>query len=177
MIYKSDVCENNAVINAAHMMAAASRTAPKACGIDATDTLILDGSDKDALADKMRELAKTPGMEFFARDAGNIDKSHAIILIGSSVSPRGLDCRLCGVSTCAEAKKGGVSCAMSVSDLGISVGSAASIAADCRIDNRVLFSAGVAAIQMELFPKKIAICFGIGLSVSGKNVYFDRKPI
>ena len=66
---------------------------------------------------------------------------------------------------------------MNLTDLGIAVGSAVSIAADCRVDNRVMFSAGMAAKNLKILPEDVKICYGIPVSVSGKNPYFDRKPL
>jgi uncharacterized ferredoxin-like protein len=174
MIYKSIDTERNAAISAAELMTAAARTAPKACGIDVTETLILDGEDKDKLTTAMREIGKEAGRAFFIRDAGNVDACHCIILIATAVNPRGLDCGLCGVKDCATAVKDEIPCAMAVNDLGIAVGSAAATAMDHRIDNRVLFTAGMAALKLGLFSDKVKICFGIGLATAGKNIFFDR---
>jgi len=174
MIYTSDKTEKNAAICVAELMTAAARTAPKACGVDAIETLILDGEDKDKLTAAMREIGEEKGKAFFLRDAGNVDASHCIVLIGVDVSPRNLNCRLCGVADCAAAKNGGISCAMAVNDLGIASGSAAAVAMDHRIDNRMLFSAGMAALKLKVFPDKVKICVGIPLATTGKNIFFDR---
>jgi len=176
MIYSSNVAEKNAAMQAAELMSAAARTAPKSCGIDLTETIILDGEDKDRLTAAMRELGVNGG-PIYTRDAGNIDDCHCVILIGAGVKPRGINCAFCGVDTCAEAGKSGIACALSVNDLGISIGSAAATAMDLRIDNRVLLSAGMAALKLKLFPDDIKMCFGIGLSISGKNVFFDRPKV
>jgi len=173
MIYSSSVTEKSAAMQAAELMSAAARTAPKACGIDLTETMILDGEDKDRLTAAMREIG-AGGDTFFIRDAGNVDDCHCIILVGAGVKPRGLNCALCGVETCAIAGKDGIACALSVNDLGIAVGSAAATAMDLRMDNRILYTAGMAALKLKLFPDDIKMCFGIGLSISGKNVFFDR---
>lgn len=61
-----------------------------------------------------------------------------------------------------------------MTDLGIAVGSAVATAADLRVDNRVLYSAGVAAREMWLLGD-CAIIYAIPLSVAGKDIYFDRK--
>jgi len=174
MIYKSDLNEKNAAMRAAELISAAARTAPKACGIDLTDTIILDGEDKDKLTAAMRQVGEERGDIFFDRDAGNVDDCHCIVLIGAGVKPRGLNCGLCGLETCKQAAKDDISCALSVNDLGVAVGSAAATAMDHRMDNRVLFTAGMAALKMKLFSDDIKMCFGIGLSISGKNVFFDR---
>jgi uncharacterized ferredoxin-like protein len=174
MIYKSEIAEHSATLRAAEAMAVVARTAPKACGIDATDTLILDGADKDKLTAAMRELAEETNKPFFARDADCVDACHCIILLGAGVEPRKLNCALCGLPNCGEAKKAGIPCVMAVDDLGIAVGSAAATAMDYRIDNRVLFTAGMAALKLKLFPEDIKIVFGIGLATAGKNIFFDR---
>ena len=173
MVYKSDTTEKNAAMRTAEMMSAAARTAPKACGVDLVETMVLDGEDKDKLTAAMREIG-AGGDTFFIRDAGNVDACHCIVLIGAGVKPRGLNCNLCGKGTCAGAGKEGVPCALSVNDLGIAVGSAAATAMDHRIDNRVLYTAGMATLKLKLFSDEVKICFGIGLATLGKNVFFDR---
>ena len=176
MIYTSETTEKAAAMRVAELMSVAARTAPKACGVDLIQTMVLDGEDKDKLTAAMRETG-AGGDEFFIRDAGNVDACHCIILIGAGVKPRGLNCGLCGKATCAEASSEATPCALSVNDLGIAVGSAAAAAMDHRIDNRILYTAGMATLKLKIFPDDIKICFGIGLSVSGKNVFFDRPPV
>jgi uncharacterized ferredoxin-like protein len=174
MIYTSEITEKNAAMRAAELMSAAARTAPKACGIDLIQTMVLDGENKNRLTAAMRELGTENDKPFFIRDAGNVDACHCIVLIGAGVKARGLNCGLCGVENCAEAGKNNIACAMSVNDLGIAVGSAAATAMDHRIDNRVLFTAGMAALKLKLFSDDIKMCFGIGLATTGKNIFFDR---
>jgi len=38
-----------------------------------------------------------------------------------------------------------------------------------------MFSFGKAAIEGKVVPENIKIGFGIPLSISGKNIFFDRK--
>ena len=64
---------------------------------------------------------------------------------------------------------------MTQTDLGIAIGSAVSVAADGRIDNRVMFSVGKAAMSLGMLGREMALVFGIPLSASGKSPYFDRK--
>ena len=168
--------EEAAVLSAAQAMCAAARTAPKACGIDRLDTAILTGEDKDALSAEMRRIAEIGGDAFFIRDAENVDQSQAVVLIGADENPRGVDrvCSLCGWDGCADCVKHEGKCIMNSVDLGIAVGSAVSVAADLRIDNRIMFTAGKAAAALGLLGDKKLI-FGIPLSVSGKSPFFDRK--
>ena len=168
--------EEAAVMAAAQAMCAAARTAPKACGIDKLDSAILTGAEKDALSAEMRRIAEADGDAFFIRDAENVDASRAVVLIGTEEKPRGVDrvCSLCGWDGCADCVKHEGKCIMNSVDLGIAVGSAVSVAADLRIDNRVMFTAGKAAAALGLLGDKKLI-IGIPLSVSGKSPFFDRK--
>ncbi len=168
--------EEAAVLAAAQAMCAAARTAPKACGVDTLDTAILTGEDKDALSAEMRRIAEIDGDTFFIRDAENVDKSQVVVLIGADDKPRGVDrvCSLCGWNGCGDCVKNHGKCIMNSVDLGIAVGSAVSLAADLRMDNRIMFTAGKAASALGLLGDKKLI-FGIPLSVSGKSPYFDRK--
>jgi len=177
MIYASDATEKNAAMRVSELMSAAARTAPKACGIDAVETMVIDGEDKDKLTAAMREIGTEKTKKVFIRDAGNVDACHCIVLIGAGVKPRGLNCSLCGTENCAAAVDNGIPCALAVHDLGIAVGSAAATAMDNRIDNRILFTAGMAALRLKLFSDNVKICFGIPLAINGKNIFFDRPPL
>lgn len=174
MKHESKEAERRAVLAAADAMAAAARTAPKGRGLDRLETWILDGAEKDAFAQSMREYGKEIGAEFFLRDAKNVDQATALILFGIEEAQHGLNCGYCGKATCAEAAAEGIGCAFAMTDLGIAIGSAVSVAADLRIDNRVMYSAGKTAIHIGTFSKKVKAAYGVPLSVSGKNVFFDR---
>lgn len=159
----------------ASLMATAAKTAPKGCGEDNVEILIIDGDDKNKLADAMREIGKAPDQDFFIRDAGNVDTSHCVILIGARNAPIGLEeCGFCGFKNCGEMTEAGANCAFNITDLGIAVGSAVSVAADNRIDNRVLFSAGKAALKLGFMSETVRVCYGIPLATSSKSVFFDR---
>ena len=178
MIEDSRTAEEQAVLDVARAMCAAARTAPKACGIDHLKTCIVTGADKDKLADEMEKIADQANKPFFARDAGNVRASHAVVLIGCINDQRGLNecCALCHHKNCAEcAEKDGV-CIYDPMDLGIALGSAVSVAADNRIDSRIMFSAGQASIALGILPPEIKIVMGIPLSATRKSPYFDRQP-
>ena len=178
MIYKRENINDDVIMSVAQKMCTAAITAPKGHGIDNINVLILDGDDKKKLSDAMREIASETGEEFYTRDAKNVEACPCIVLIGINAAPIGLkNCGLCGFENCAATVKAGATCAFNTVDLGIAIGSAVSIAADNRIDNRVLFSAGKAALRINAFPEKVRVCFGIPLSVSGKSLFFDRPAI
>ncbi len=175
MITKSQEIEERAVERIADLMCVAARTAPKGRGQDYLVVMLIKAREKDQLAEEMRKIAKDTGAQFFDRDAGCLDKAAAVILLGQNATPRGVSpCGYCGWENCAECAKQNGRCAIGVSDLGIAVGSAVAIAALHHVDNRVMFSVGKAALNLNLFPEEIKIAYGIPLSVSSKNIFFDR---
>ena len=180
MLIKSQEAEYTAVLNIANAICAAVRTAPKACRIDHLDTAILTGTDKDALAEQMRKMGKeyADAGKFFIRDAGNVDASLAVVLVGAKRLPRGLGviCQMCGFDDCAAASKAGATCAFTSMDLGIALGSAVSLIADARIDNRIMFTVGQAASALGLLGE-YKLVIGIPLAVKGKTPFFDRDPL
>ena len=177
MIYESTDLERDAVLNAARRMCAAARTAPKAKGIDHIATMVLTGEDKDRVADELERLSEPLGYKFFLRDAKNVRAAGALVLLGAREGQRGLNagCRHCHFEDCADcAEKGGV-CVYDPMDLGIAIGSAVSVAADCRVDNRVLFSAGRAAMSLNLLGEDVHMVMAVALAAAGKSPFFDRK--
>lgn len=177
MIYKRDYAAKETVMRVAQAMVAAAVTAPKGHGLDNLLAAIVDGEDKAVLANHMRDIYEETGADFFKRDAGCVDASDCVVLLATKDEPILLeDCGYCGLANCAENRAAGASCAFNVTDLGIAIGSAVSVAADNRIDSRVFFSAGKAALRMGLFDKSVRVCYGIPLSATTKSIFFDRDP-
>ncbi len=177
MIKTMENAEHDAIMAVADLMAAAAKTAPKTSGQDSVFSAIVTGEDKDKLAEEMRRFGEEVGEDFIMRDAGNVDNSECVVLIGCKDAPYGLpNCGLCGFKNCGECKKVGGNCTFNVTDLGIAVGSAVSVAADHRIDNRVMYSVGRAASRMKLLGENVGLIWGIPLKTSCKSIYFDRNP-
>jgi uncharacterized ferredoxin-like protein len=85
-------------------------------------------------------------------------------------------CGMCGFSNCAEkTEHPDHPCAFNTGDLGIAIGSAVAVAMDNRVDNRIMFSVGMALLEMGTLGNDVKIIYGIPLSISGKNPFFDRK--
>lgn len=176
MIYNNSDAEKRAILTVADLMLAAARTAPKGCGVDNLVSMIIDGKEKDDLSQAMRAIAEETGADFFNRDANNVDACPVVLVLGSYDQPIGLDnCSLCGFKDCAETKKAGANCAFNVNDLGIALGSAVSVAAQHKIDNRIMFSAGKAAMRLSYLPDNVRVALAIPLSVSAKSIFFDRN--
>jgi uncharacterized ferredoxin-like protein len=162
----------------------AARTSPKAKGVDDIVTALVEKKDVEVLASTMERLAdqKGEGFTFMKRDAGNLRNAGAAVLIGVKTSGvAGLNCGACGFETCAEMLNRqkvevdfrGPNCMLKYVDLGIAIGAATAKAKDFCIDNRVMYSIGAAARVSGLLDADVV--FGIPLSVTGKNIFFDRK--
>jgi uncharacterized ferredoxin-like protein len=177
MIIDSKKAEEQAVLNLAYGVCAAMRTAPKARGVDHLETAIITGEEKDKLSAEMRRIGESFGEagNFFIRDAGNVDKSKAVVLVGAKYETRGLNdrCGLCGFKGCGACSEAGATCVYTPLDLGIALGSAAALISDNRVDSRVMFTVGKAAASLG-FLGEYKLVLGIPLSVSGKSPFFDR---
>ena len=176
MIEKGVEAEKEVIRRVAEFMCASARTAPKAKGMDNIVTAIISDEDKKRLADEMERIGKEKKRKSFLRDSENIRKVPLLVLMGTKARSIGLAvCGLCGFKDCKELEKVGGICVFNSGDLGIAIGSAVSLAANFHIDNRVMYTAGIAALNLKLLGKDVRIAFGIPLSISGKNPFFDRR--
>ncbi|MDR2734899.1 MAG: DUF2148 domain-containing protein [Spirochaetota bacterium] len=176
MLTNETAIREESLVCAAKQMAQAARTAPKGRGDDQLEILIVTGDEKTRLADTMAQIGQSRGLAGFTRDSENVRAAPVVLLIGTGTRPRKLKlCSLCGYPNCESLGQGpGGVCVFAISDLGIAVGSAVSIAADLRVDNRIMYSAAIAAIQCGFFTPEIKVAYAIPLSASGKSPFFDR---
>jgi uncharacterized ferredoxin-like protein len=166
----------NTVKQIAGMMKIAAITAPKTKGMDDIDVKIVSGEKMLALSDKMESIGKRDGIGFFIRDAGNIRNSIAVVLIGARKMQAGIkNCDFCDYMNCEENKKHNSFCTFNLIDVGIATGAAAETASKFHVDNRVMYSVARAANELLIFENDIKCFTGIPISVSSKNIYFDRK--
>ncbi len=157
-------------------MVAAARTAPKTRGRNQLEFLIIDGEDIEKVARRMEEIGEKTHAYFFGRDANDIRRSEVVVLFGTRIKTLDLPyCGWCGFKDCAEKNKHpGNPCSFNNIDLGIAIGSAVSVAADHRIDNRIMYTVGQAARDLGLFGPEVRIILGVPLSATSKNIYFNR---
>ena len=180
--------ERTAVSTVAGLMALAARTAPKAKGEDTILVHVSEGKELASLAEAMNAFGSAHNISFFLRDAKNIAASDACVIIGAKGDMAvGVNCGACGFGSCAEmakeAKKRtirdtpftGPNCAMRMTDLGIAIGSAVKTAQIHNVDNRIMYSAGTAAVELGLLGKTCTVAYAIPLSARGKNMFFDRQ--
>lgn len=163
MIERSDAIREG-VIQVAKLMVLSAVTAPKGRGVDNVLARILDRREElELLAKTMEELSSEYG-DVFARDASSVRRSDAVVLIGCRIAdfklrqPKELEVDL--------------NLAMSLVNLGIAVGSAVKTASIHNVDNRIMYTVGIAAKKLGLLDADVIL--GIPLSATSKNIYFDR---
>ena len=171
----------------ADRMMTAAKTAPKASGVDDVVAVALTGEEKERLASEMRRISLTDEqLAFFGRDALNVDDSPVIVLLGAKAVRFGIQeaCQMCGFENCAANAaaanvKGGTgkggTCVLPVTDLGIAIGSAVTVAQEMRVDNRVMFSAGKAALNLGILGNNVNVVYGIPLYTGSKSIFRDRQ--
>ncbi|MDW5562202.1 MAG: DUF2148 domain-containing protein [Methanomassiliicoccus sp.] len=165
-----------------NLMELAARTAPKAVGQDFIEAKVLSDDERVAVGSDLIAIASERRSPNWERDGRNVLDSSAVVLIG--LLPHkgaGLDCGACGFKYCAEFNQRsmngeflGPNCSIRMLDLGIALGSAAKVASDMNVDNRIMYRIGVSARRLGLTTSNI--CHGIPLSATGKNIFFDRQP-
>jgi uncharacterized ferredoxin-like protein len=172
------------VMMVGELMAVAARTAPKAAGQDFIEIILLSDSERITVGNDMIQIAKERGIAGFERDGKNVLDSDAVLLLG--LLPHkgaGLNCGGCGYASCQEFDSQthsgdfeGPNCALRLLDLGIALGSAAKLASELNVDNRIMYRIGVSARRLKIGKSKFY--HAIPLSATGKSIFFDRpvKP-
>lgn len=178
-VHNSEQLLTEGIMATAARMVTAAITAPKSKGINHLHALMIVGDELKRLSGRMAEIGHRTNQQFFLRDAENVNLSRAVVLLGSDVGAINLKyCGWCGLDNCAgRLASPGVPCTFNAIDLGIATGSAVSIAMDDRVDNRVMYTAGIAAIELGLFHPEVKLALGIPLSATHKNIYFDRPAM
>ena len=160
-------------LDIAKKMLVAARTAPKGKGYDIVECGVVSGDDLESLAVEMEAYSAETGFKFLLRDAGNVRQSQCVVLIGTRSKVQGLNCGHCGFPTCGK-KPEAVPCEINSVDVGIALGSAAALAADFRVDTRIMFSAGMAAQRLKLLGEDVKQVYAIPVSIASKSPFFDR---
>ncbi len=124
MIYKEKELEMEGVLQTARQMCTAARTAPKARGLDFIHTAVVTGEDLKNLADETERLGKEQGQDFYVRDADNLRKSQAVVLIGVTYQQRGLNecCGWCNQTNCQGCRENQSVCVFDPVDIGNRIG-------------------------------------------------------
>ena len=177
MIVPEQKIIKDALLAVAHKMVIAARTAPKGRGADTFVFSIVEGDDIKKISEKLAALGAQYEVPAFVRDAQSILSAPVMVLFGSTIKPLGLKkCGMCGFANCDEKnKQPEIPCAFNAGDLGIAIGSAAGVAMDHRVDNRIMYTVGQAVMDLGLMGKDVKLAYAIPLSATSKNLFFDRK--
>lgn len=155
---------------ATEFMAISARTAPKGKGEDFLDLKVLSSKKREELGKKMIKHGKKVDDPMWVRDGNCIREADGMLLIGTrdplKEKRKGKGSGVDG-DLFAESER-----IKRYIDLGIALGSAAKTASILNLDNRIMYRAGEMARRMGLL--KALMVIGIPVSVSGKNIFFDR---
>jgi uncharacterized ferredoxin-like protein len=176
-IVREQHIKNESVMRVAQQMLLAARTAPKGKGRDTLEMFIAGKESLETLSKQMADLGDKHQAAFFHRDAKNVLQAEAVLVIGTRIETLGLNemCQLCGFENCVEKEQHpAIPCVFNTGDLNLAIGSAVALAADNRVDNRVMFTIGKAAVALDWFETDVKIAMGIPLSAQSKNPFFDR---
>jgi len=176
IIQDQDDMQRDYLLATARAMAVAARTAPKGRGTDNLVVRIVTDDDVAPIVATMREIGRATGQAFFERDAANVEQAGIVVLLGTRIEPLGLKvCGMCGFADCEEKRRHpAVPCVFNTGDLGIALGSAVAVAADRRVDNRIMYTVGQAVKRLGWLGKDVPVIYGIPLSASAKSPFFDR---
>jgi uncharacterized ferredoxin-like protein len=187
----------NALRHVAELGAVAAMTAPKSGGQllsrgakSFIETVIVEDRETLArLATWLRERGTKLKSPIWFRDAETAEKLDLVLFIGlAKWYPPVYDCGACGYATCAEFLRArehqkpegmedwefpGPICQIRSIDLGIAVGSAAKIASLNNVDARCQTRIAAAARHLGIIKADLAVA--LSMSVSHKNIFFDRK--
>jgi uncharacterized ferredoxin-like protein len=164
----------------AELMCASARTAPKAKADDTIHVAIVDADGRQRLAAEMETIAEEKGWKYYYRDANNVREADCVVLIGVDNKEVGLHCGGCGYDCDTlldhvnnDTVFPGPMCIFKAIDLGIALSSAAKTASLHNADNRMMYTAGLAARRIEACKGDVVVALPI--SFKGKNIFFDRK--
>jgi len=177
-LYPEHQVIDGGLLEVAKKMLIAARTAPKGRGIDNLALAIVTGDEIEKLCREVLDIGEKENNPTFLRDGNNVLQSAgAILLIGTRIKSLGLKlCGLCGFGDCAgKEQHPDAPCIFNTSDLGTAAGSAVALAADHRVDTRIMYTLGYAAVKLQWLGPEYKIAYGIPLSALSKNPFFDRK--
>jgi uncharacterized ferredoxin-like protein len=175
-IFSFPEIKDNAIIEIAKQLMLTAQSAPKGRGVDLLEILLITGNDIVKLSDEMKLVSTEKAVDFFKRDADNILKAGAVIIISTPVKSLGLKyCGMCGFENCAEKEKfPETPCVFNTIDLGIALSSVVTKAGALGIDNRIMYTIGMAAKRLKICKPSNSIVLGIPLAAEAKNPFFDR---
>jgi uncharacterized ferredoxin-like protein len=179
-----------AAIIAAKLILASAVTSPRLGGVgEIAIQLFDDDADIEDICIKMEEMSDVnPAWKSFKRDAAMLRDADVLLIMSSLRSftdPADVNCNYCGYVTCEYMKEAeklpkepdvafrGPLCFLRSDNVAFALDGGISLARNLGIDYGVFWSAGAAAMKMELLPNKTGLALGLALSVTEKSPFRD----
>jgi len=179
-----------AVEIAARLLLASATTTPRVGGVGECTTHILeDECDIEDLCQQIEKMSEeNTAWDFFKRDAVILRDADAVLIVTSLRSltdPADINCNMCGKLTCEYLREEeklpqepgvaftGPLCSFRANNIAYAIDGIISMARNLGIDYGVYWSAGAAAMRMEIVPKATGFALGVGISVTEKSPFRD----
>ncbi len=179
-----------AVEIAARLLLVSATTTPRVGGVGECTTHILeDECDIEDLCQQIEKMSEeNTAWDFFKRDAVILRDADAVLIVTSLRSltdPADINCNMCGKLTCEYLREEqklpqepgvaftGPLCSFRANNISYAIDGIISMARNLGIDYGVYWSAGAAAMRMEIVPKATGFAIGVGISVTEKSPFRD----
>lgn len=179
-----------AVKTAARLILASGTTSPRVGGVGECTIHILD--DECDIEDLCQEIERMPeakkSWDFFRRDAAMLRDADAILITTSLrciADPADINCNMCGKLVCEYLKEEerlppdpdvafrGPLCIFRATNAAYALDGMISQARNLGIDYGVFWSAGAAAMRMNLLPKDTGFAMAVAISITEKSPFRD----
>jgi uncharacterized ferredoxin-like protein len=186
--YETDRME--AVKTAARLILASGTTAPRVGGVGECTIHILD--DECDIEDLCQEIDRMSAVkkswDFFRRDAAMLRDADAVLVTTSLrcvADPADINCNMCGKLVCEYLKDEerlppdpdvafrGPLCIFRATNASYALDGMISQARNLGIDYGVFWSAGAAAMRMNLLPKDTGFAMAVAISITEKSPFRD----
>lgn len=175
---------------AARLILASGTTAPRVGGVGECSIHILDDPcDIEDLCQKMEEMGDIKkSWNFFKRDAAMLRDSDAVLLttsLRSLTDPSDINCNMCGRMVCEYLREEeklpadpdvaytGCLCIFRANNIGYAIDGMIQGARNLLVDYGVYWSAGAAAMRMNILPRDTGFALAMGISITEKSPFRD----
>lgn len=175
---------------AARLILASGTTAPRVGGVGECSVHILDDPcDIEDLCQKMEEMAGIKkSWDFFKRDAAMLRDADAILLttsLRSLTDPSDINCNMCGKMVCEYLREEeklpadpdeaytGCLCIFRANNIAYAIDGMIQGARNLLVDYGVYWSAGAAAMRMNILPRDTGFALAMGISITEKSPFRD----
>lgn len=186
--YEED--RKEAVRVAARLILASATTSPRVGGVgECTVHTFEDECDIEDICQQLEKMAREKeNWEFFAREAAILRDADAIMVITSLRSltdPSDINCNMCGYLTCEYLREEdklpreagiaytGPLCIFRANNIAYALDGMISQARNLGIDYGVYWSAGAAAMRMNILPKDTGFAVAVAISITEKSPFRD----